>query len=171
MNQHQWLTATQLCTAHSLIPSFSYKNVRRSHLCIILCLEVITSLLHFLTHCLITSCLNLIFSKGQKPLFHHAHHFKFSLICPSDRVTEVPSGYQSFLLPCIYKLLPSSPQLKIQKVNFIWHSGPIAVICCHHGTEQAAINSMSARNYINFIKTSCYVFQGSFKLFSTITTE
>jgi hypothetical protein len=74
MNQHQCFVATQLCTAHSLIPSISYKNVRCSHLCIIL-LPGITSLHHFLTHCLILSCLNLIFSKGQKQLFHHAHHF------------------------------------------------------------------------------------------------
>jgi len=36
MDQRQCLTATQLCTAHSLIPSINYKNVRCFHLCIIL---------------------------------------------------------------------------------------------------------------------------------------
>ena len=74
MNQNQCFVATKLCTAHSFIPSISYKNVRCSHLCIIL-LPGSYYFFTSLSHTLILSCLNLIFSKGQKPLFHHAHHF------------------------------------------------------------------------------------------------
>lgn len=123
------------------------------------CLKVITSLHHFLTHSLILSCLNLIFIKGQNALFHHAHHFNsFHLFALQIMSLNFLQDIKAFYYLSSISFYLAAPAQNTEGKNFIWHSGPIVVICCHHSTEQAAINSMSAQNFLlcvpRFLHTS-----------------